>query len=101
MPTLEMEKGAGSPEGEIWKRLLKPDKPGLSKEAAKSLLNLAFSTRDRKRMNELSAKARKGTLTPAEDAELEAYIHVGFVLSMLQSKARVCLRKNGKSGVKT
>lgn len=101
MATVEMEKAARSPEGEIWKRLLKPDRPGFSREAAESLLKLDFSAGDRKRMNELSAKARKGTLTAEEDAELDGYIHVGLVLSMLQSKARVSLRKNGRSNSKT
>ena len=81
-------------EAAIFSRVLQPDKPSLSPEAASSILKLDFSPADRRRMESLSAKARKGRLTPDEDRELENYINVNHLLTIMQSKARRSLRNN-------
>jgi uncharacterized protein YnzC (UPF0291/DUF896 family) len=52
------------------------------------LLDLRFSERDLKRMNSLAAKARAGTLTEKDKAELSNYELVGHMLSLLKSKTR-------------
>ncbi len=44
-------------------------------------------------MAELAAKSNGGTLTPAEHRELQGYVFVGDLLSMLKSKARMSLRR--------
>lgn len=44
-------------------------------------------------MNLLAEKARRGTLTDSEDEEMEAFIHVGDLIGILQSKARQSLKK--------
>ena len=44
-------------------------------------------------MDELSAKAQKGTLTPEERAEIEELIRVNLKLAILQSKARLSLKR--------
>jgi hypothetical protein len=43
-------------------------------------------------MNVLAERAREGTLTPEESAELDSYLHVGSLVSLLQSKARRLLK---------
>ncbi len=43
-------------------------------------------------MNELSAKARAGTLTEMEAQELDSYLHIGSLLAVMQSKARRLLK---------
>jgi hypothetical protein len=78
--------------GTIWGRVIDPDTPGFSPEAARSILALQFPPADVDRMNDLAAKARAGTLTPAEDEELENYLQVSQVLTILQSKARRSIR---------
>lgn len=75
-------------EAAIFSRVLEPEKPMLSSEAARSLLALDFSDADRERMNALAAKARKGALTADENEELDNYIRVGDLLAIMQSKAR-------------
>jgi hypothetical protein len=45
-------------------------------------------------MRELSAKARRGTLTPEEDAEMDNFERVGSILSILKSKARQVLKRS-------
>ena len=65
---------------------------GLSSATARKFLELGFSAAHQKRFDALSAKARQGTLTPAEGRELDDFIHVGNLLAILQSKARQALK---------
>jgi len=64
----------------------------LSRDAANYLLSIRFDDNDIARMDELSESARNGTLSAAEEAELDSYIHVGNLLAVMQSKARQALR---------
>jgi len=59
---------------------------------AKYLLSIDFEESDLERMNLLAERAREGSLTPQETAELDSYLHVGSLLSIVQSKARRLLR---------
>ncbi len=72
----------------ILRRIVDPEQPLLSTEAAQAILRLDFSAADRARMNELAAKNRDGKLTASEEQELDNYIRVGQTLGILQSKAR-------------
>ena len=87
-----MHLSQGSSEVAILSRVLEPDKSSLSPAAARDLLALDFSPADKERMRELSAKAREGTLTAAEQAETNNYERVGRLLNILQSKARRSLK---------
>jgi hypothetical protein len=88
MPTAKI-----SSEAAIWARIIEPEQNGLSPEAARSLLELRFCERDVARMNDLAQKNREGLLTAAERQELEGYVKVGDVLSLLHLKARKSLRR--------
>jgi hypothetical protein len=48
---------------------------------------------DEDRVNELSAKARAGSLTDTETQELDSYLHIGSLLAVMQSKARRLLKQ--------
>ncbi len=80
-------------EAEVWLRILHPDED-LSPAVARALLELSFPKNDMKRMHELSAKARAGTLSPEEDAVMDSFERVGAILSTLKSKARQVLRRS-------
>ena len=82
----------------ILRRIVDPEQPFLSEEAARAILRLDFTAADRARMNHLAAKNREGKLTLTEEQELNSYIRVGQTLGILQSKARRSLRVAGKSG---
>ena len=82
----------------ILRRIVDPEQPFLSEEAARAILRLDFSAADRARMNQLAAKNREGKLTPTEEQELNSYIRVGQTLGILQSKARRSFRAASKSG---
>ncbi len=85
----------------ILSRVLEPDKPSLSPQAARDILALDFGPADKDRMRQLSAKARDGTLTPDEQAAIDNYERVGHLLNIMQSKARRSLKArratNGKA----
>ena len=82
----------------ILRRIVDPEQPFLSTEAAQAILRLDFSAADRARMNALAAKNREGKITFGDEQELNNYIRVGQTLGILQSKARRSLRAGSKSG---
>ena len=71
----------------IWQRVIHFDEE-LSPAAAPALLKLRFSERDHALMNELSAKARAGTLTPEEQSQLDTFERLGSLLDIVHSSAR-------------
>ena len=83
----------------ILSRVLEPESVPMTPDAARTLMSFKFSVRDERRMNRLAAKARQGTLTPAEQAEAEQYNLVSHMLALLQAKARGVLPQAGKPAV--
>ena len=77
----------------ILSRVIKPDNGTWSRAAAESILKFDFPPADLKRMNSLASKARRGTLTASEEAQLDNYRGVGRLLELLQSKARLSLKR--------
>jgi hypothetical protein len=80
-------------EAEILSRVIAPEEPTLPPDTAKILLSFDFPKDDRDRMEQLAEKAREGTLTPEEQAEIDCYERVGHFLSLLRSKARISLKR--------
>lgn len=81
-------------EAEIWARLIRAQNCDPSSEAAEFLLSIAFGDRDQKRMLELAERSEAGVLTVEEQTEFDSYLHIGNFLAVLQSKARLALKKN-------
>jgi|SRR5262245_41130065 len=77
----------------IWERVFVPDPKHITADQANYLLDVHFPKADLKRIDDLSAGAAKGTLTEEEAADLDRYIHVGHLLSILKAKVRRKLRK--------
>lgn len=75
-------------EAAILGRILEADE--LSPAAAQYLLSMRLPASDEKRVDELSAKARAGSLSEAEaeGKELDGYLHVGSLLAAMQSNAQ-------------
>ena len=84
-------------ESAIFERIVLPSEPGLSEQAAQSILAMQFGPEDRERMQVLADKAKEGSLTPDEEKEIENYERVGHYLAILQSKARIALKSATKS----
>jgi hypothetical protein len=85
---------ATASEAGIFSRVFEPRRIRMSLEVARAIVKLGFDPADKARMNALAEKARQGTLTKSEDEELENYIRVGHLLSIMQSKARKVLKGN-------
>ncbi len=81
---------AGTPntEAAILARIIRADDDPLTPDVACYLLSMRLPHSDEVRVDELSAKARAGSLTGAETQELDSYLHIGFLLGVLQAKAR-------------
>jgi hypothetical protein len=60
----------------IWSRIVKADQANFAPELARTILKFDFDPEDHRRIDELSAKAQKGALSPDERAELEEYVRV-------------------------
>jgi len=71
----------------------KPDRGDFSPEAAREILSLKFDKEDARRMNQPAEKAREGTLSLQEEAEVESYRRAGYLLGILWSKARLSLKR--------
>jgi len=56
---------------------------------------LALPKRDASRASTLARKACAGSLSPAEVRELEDNKHIGRFLELMQSRARLSLKKTG------
>jgi hypothetical protein len=86
-------KSVADPELAIWERVFVPDARRITPDQARYLLDARFPQADLDRINELSAKADAGTLEPEEKTELERYVHVGQLLSILKAKIRGRMKK--------
>jgi hypothetical protein len=76
-------------------RLIGPEREKLPIATARAILELDFEPRDHERMHELSLKAKQGTLTAEERAEIDAYGRVGCLLDLMHSLARRSLKRQG------
>lgn len=74
-------------------RILQPPEGNLPAEMAEYILSLKFPPEDHARYYELSLKAQDGALTSDETAELEDLLTANDVLILLQSKARLFVKR--------
>ena len=84
---------AHSIEYQILSGVISPAEPTLSQAAAQAMLSLTFSDVDRERMRQLAERARQGELSLEDREWLDGYERIGSLLGLLQSKARISLRK--------
>lgn len=89
---------AKSHEAAIWSRLLGPENTSMSSDVARTIVRIDFPESDKKRMRQLADKARKGTLTPDEQDEIDSYGRIGSFISIMKSRARVALQKSQRNG---
>ena len=66
---------------------MESDTTAITPEVARYSAFNAIADCDEERVNELSAKARSGTLTTGEE-KLDSYLHIGRLLAMMQSRGR-------------
>jgi hypothetical protein len=64
----------------------------MDSRVARYLLSLTFEPEDVDRMNVLAARSRDGEISAEEETELDSYLHVGNLLTIVRSKAGVYLK---------
>ena len=80
------------PSAEIWQRVVE-FRGEVAPSAAHALLKIEFSEHDHVLMDELSAKARAGTLSAQEQTVLDTFERLGCLLDIVHSKARQALQR--------
>jgi len=81
-------------EAAILERMVEPEKPTLNNALSEYLLSLDFIPSDHERMTLLSDRAQIGSLSADEERELDSDLSMWRSLAMLQSKARITLKKS-------
>jgi hypothetical protein len=81
----------------VLEQLAKLDVGDISPETAAMLVQFQFDQSHHERVRQLSVKAQRGALTPVEQDELDEYLQVGTLLSILQSRARRVLANAGQA----
>ena len=74
------------------------DRQRLTPALARHLEKLEFPPEDLARMVELTRRHRAGGISPAEAAELDEFLQVAGVLSVLRLRARAFLKKHAARG---
>jgi hypothetical protein len=92
---MSVDKASFDFEPAIWARLIQAPTAALSPEAARYLMSIDFGDTDHTRMQELMEESNEGTLTPEETAELDGYVNIANVLSVMHSRAWVALNEPG------
>jgi hypothetical protein len=65
----------------------------MPQDAARALLSLSFGEADKERMRALAERNNEGKLSETEREELENYVKVGDILSLIHLKAKKSLKK--------
>jgi hypothetical protein len=78
----------------IIERIIEPQVGGFSAEHARYVLSLDFSSEEQARYAELAEKVQGGGLSEQEEAELDEFVAANAWLTILQSKARISLKKH-------
>jgi hypothetical protein len=79
-------------EAAILARVIESDQNAITPDVARYLISMQLPRADEDRVNELSAKARAGSLGEDEAQELDSYLHIGRLLAVMQSRARRLLK---------
>ena len=75
------------------RRLLARGFEELDPTAARSILQIKFSKSEQDRVHQLTTRAKKSRLSREERSELEGYLQLGSLLTMLHSRARMALKR--------
>jgi hypothetical protein len=81
-------------EADILSDVVAPDEPTLSQEFARAVLAVRFNDNATGRIREFLQKKNAGTITPAEESDLQKYLRVGQFLDLMQAKARLSLKSS-------
>ena len=79
-------------ESAILERAVTPENETWSPEASRAILEFKLADSDLQRADELSAKARAGSITAEEEETLRHYLRLGRLLEFMKAKALLSLK---------
>ena len=79
---------------DIFEGLVEPTNGSYSPELARHILSLRFSDEQVARYEQLAYRVQYGAMPPDERAELDAFVAAGMILTIMQSKARLSLKRH-------
>ena len=79
----------------LFRRVIEPETGSLAPDVARYVLNLDFRADDHDRFEQLSTKAQEGTLSKQESEELEGFLHIDSLLTIMRLKAERSLGRAG------
>jgi hypothetical protein len=82
----------------ILERVIDPQRGDFPPEVARQVMRFDFTPGDHAPYESLSAKAQEGKLMDEERAELEDYLSINDLLTILKAKAVASLRRQGSEG---
>jgi hypothetical protein len=82
----------------VWSRFVLPLLDHLQPGVARKILRMKFTKSELSRMARLSELASEGMLTEEQRRELESYLRMGSILTIMHSKARVALKRCSTTG---
>ncbi|HZL34825.1 MAG TPA: hypothetical protein VFC78_05910 [Tepidisphaeraceae bacterium] len=71
----------------LFRRVIEPETGTLAPDLARYLMSLDFKAEDHARFEVLSEKAQDGALSTQEREELEGFLHVDSLLTVMRLKA--------------
>lgn len=77
-------------------RLFDPENPYFTNVGVKIIADLRSDNETLAKMEVLAGKANEGTLTTSESREYESWVRAGTLISVLQAKARLYLKKTAQ-----
>ena len=73
----------------LWDRVVSASLSRMSAPAARGILTVRLPRGEMNRFNILSSRAKRGTLKENERAELELYLDIGNLLSLMRARAHI------------
>jgi hypothetical protein len=80
----------------IMEHVIQPDRGDLTKDLARYVLSLTFTSKDQERYALLADRAQEGALTPEESRELDNFLSVNDFLTVMKAKARQSLANGNR-----
>jgi hypothetical protein len=86
---------SGTNQADIFRRVLEHQSVAMTPEVAQFFLQLELPDEDKTRLEELATKARQGSLSPVDQADLDEFRRLGRLVELMKLKARKALAAAG------
>ena len=86
-----IQRASNDVDAQILEAMVAPEQATLGPALSRALLTCSFQPEQKTEIEKLLARHNAGKLTASQKTQLEAYVRVGNLVTLLQAKARVSL----------